>query len=112
MLRRMSSSEFCEWQAYYNIDPFGSEREDLRAGAMTSPLINMWLKSGSKKTKASDWIMKFGERAEQAPDTIKNVFKALARRGKIGPEQIREARKRRAARRKAKRNRHGQPSHD
>jgi hypothetical protein len=69
--------------AYYNIEPFGPEREDLRAGTIASPLLNIWLKKGSKKTKASDWIMRFGPAepsGPQDPEKMKAFLKAFANR--------------------------------
>lgn len=34
MLERMSLEELESWMAYYEIEPFGEAREDLRAGIM------------------------------------------------------------------------------
>ena len=31
MLARMDAKEFGEWMAYYNLEPFGQERDDLHA---------------------------------------------------------------------------------
>lgn len=36
MLERMSMEEFIGWMAYSEIQPFGDEREDLRAGLLWS----------------------------------------------------------------------------
>ena len=30
--QRITSSEFTEWQAFYNVEPFGDQRADLRSG--------------------------------------------------------------------------------
>lgn len=59
LLARMSGRELTEWMAYDRIDPFGSERDDLRAGSLASPLVNLWLAKGETRTRPSDWIMKF-----------------------------------------------------
>ncbi len=36
----MSSREFVEWMAYYEFEPFGEERADLRAGIVASTVAN------------------------------------------------------------------------
>jgi len=36
MLERMSTEELIGWMAYYEVYPFGEQREDLRAGIMWS----------------------------------------------------------------------------
>jgi len=82
MLDRMSSSEFSEWMAYNAIEPFGPQREDLRAGSIASPLVNLQIRSGRKKTKPSDWLMKFGKQEPMDPEAMKALFKALADAGK------------------------------
>ncbi|MBX7237669.1 MAG: DUF4035 domain-containing protein [Caldilineales bacterium] len=37
----MSSLEFSEWIAYYNLEPFGLERFDLHAGIVASTIANV-----------------------------------------------------------------------
>jgi hypothetical protein len=73
----MSSSEFTEWQAYYDIEPFGEERADLRAGTIASPLVNLWQGKGAKRSKPSDWLMEFGEQEPQSPEDIAFVLQAV-----------------------------------
>ena len=36
----MSSAEFAEWMAFYRLDPFGSWREDYRAGTIAAATVN------------------------------------------------------------------------
>ena len=40
LLDRMSSREFSEWMAYYQIEPFGEARADLRQALTTTAVIN------------------------------------------------------------------------
>lgn len=61
--------------AFYNIEPFGEERDDLRAGMIASPLINLWSKKGSKRVKPSDFIMRFDPKEPQTPETMKALLK-------------------------------------
>ena len=38
----MSSREFAEWWAYYQLDPFGPERADLRNAALMALIAEMF----------------------------------------------------------------------
>ena len=38
---RMSGREFVHWMAYYNMEPFGEMRADLRAGIIASTIANV-----------------------------------------------------------------------
>lgn len=40
LLARISSRELAEWMAYYRIEPWGEERDDLRAGIVASTVAN------------------------------------------------------------------------
>jgi hypothetical protein len=49
--QRMSSHEFTEWLAYYDLEPFGEERADLRQAMTTSGVHNLL----QAKTKHPRW---------------------------------------------------------
>lgn len=40
MMERMSAEEFFGWMAYADIEPFGEDREDLRAGILWSTFVS------------------------------------------------------------------------
>lgn len=40
MMERMSAEEFFGWMAYADIEPFGEDREDLRAGTLWSTFVS------------------------------------------------------------------------
>jgi len=40
LLRRISSRELSEWLAYYELEPFGEERADLRSAIVASTVAN------------------------------------------------------------------------
>ena len=44
----ISSDELTQWIAFYNMEPFGSERDNIHAGIIASTLAN--IHGGSKKT--------------------------------------------------------------
>ena len=40
MLDRLPSSKFYEWMAYYNLEPWGTEREDWRSAMLATTIAN------------------------------------------------------------------------
>jgi hypothetical protein len=38
----MTSREFAEWMEYYKLDPFGTERDDLRVAYLTALTANVY----------------------------------------------------------------------
>lgn len=49
---RMSAAEFAEWQAFAQIEPFGSRVEDIRAGVIASACVAPW----GGKTAPGEWF--------------------------------------------------------
>jgi len=41
LLARIDSRELTEWMAYYSLEPWGTEPEDLRAGIIASTIANV-----------------------------------------------------------------------
>jgi hypothetical protein len=81
----MSSLELSEWQAFYNLEPWGDERADLRSGLAASALCNLWTAKGSHRYKASDFLMNFEETEPQTPDQMKAMLQALTTARKNRP---------------------------
>ena len=52
----MSGREFAEWQAYFKLEPFGDTRADLRAGIITSNIVNVLKSQKSKRTTPLDFM--------------------------------------------------------
>ena len=70
LLDRMSSREFGEWMAFYEIEPFGEERADLRQ-AMTTSAVHNSIQAQAKHpkwTKPEDFMV-FSEKAQPKSDT-------------------------------------------
>jgi hypothetical protein len=44
LLATVSSSELAEWEAFYAVEPFGPEQEEIRAGIIATLLANQWRK--------------------------------------------------------------------
>ncbi len=70
----MPATEYEEWKwVYSEFDPFGNRREDLRAGSIAAPLLNLWVKPGSHKAVPSDWIMDFGKSGTSPRQSTKQM---------------------------------------
>ena len=68
--RWVSSREFSEWMVYYELDPFGEERGDLRAGIVASTIANA-NRDPKKRRKAftpADFMPKFEEKSKPGKD--------------------------------------------
>jgi hypothetical protein len=45
--RHLGAHEFAEWMAYYQVEPFGEDRADLRMAQIAALIFNAWF-SGEK----------------------------------------------------------------
>lgn len=59
LLDRIGRDEFLEWMDYYQIEPWGEWRADLRTGIVASTVANVFRGKG-KSTKPQDFMPKFG----------------------------------------------------
>lgn len=64
----MSSREFSEWLAYCEMEPFGEERGDLRAGIVASTVanVNRDPKKRPRPFQPRDFMPEFGESKGQS----------------------------------------------
>ena len=71
LLSRVSSRELSEWMVYYEQEPFGEERGDLRAGIVASTVANANRdpKKQKKPFTAQDFMPSFegGGRGAEGP---------------------------------------------
>lgn len=74
---RCDSAEFTLWQAFYKLDPWGPERDDLRQAITSSLLVNVNTRSGGRKASPADF-MPFAHKAEQTDEEIEAFFVGLA----------------------------------
>ena len=80
--------------AFNKLEPFGEERADLRTGMVASLLVNINSKRGSRKSKPSDWIMRFVEEHPQSPEEMKLVLRGLAKAMSNADKQTKQMSKR------------------
>ncbi len=55
--QRITSGEFAEWQAFYNIEPFGDQRADLRAGIVASTVAAVFAGSSNTHFSPADFML-------------------------------------------------------
>ena len=87
--RRMSSREFTEWAVYYELEPFGEERADLRAGIVASTVANT-ARDPKKRHKAfepKEFMPQFGE--QEAPDADELLEKVVLINAMFGGKDLR-----------------------
>tara|TARA_R110001606_G_scaffold395627_1_gene568231 strand:- start:14266 stop:14553 length:288 start_codon:yes stop_codon:yes gene_type:complete len=82
---RLSARELSEWMAYYSVEPFGTQREDYRAGLIAATVANC-AGAGKKRTlQPTDFIpifvqekqMSFIDRKQEQLRQM-SIFKGLA----------------------------------
>ena len=77
LLSRCSSQELTEWQAYYNIEPFGEYRADIRSAIIACVLANVNRGKNTPAFKVDDFMPKFDPPRQMSNDEIRNVLKGL-----------------------------------
>jgi len=81
-LREIPAAELTEWAAFYQLEPWGSEKDDLRTGIVASTVFN------SQRSKRSQKIWKPGDfmikeipsdlNQDQLADKISASFRTIA----------------------------------
>ncbi len=79
LLARSSSRELTEWMAYFQLDPFGEERADLRAGIVASTVANSQRGRKGVAFKPKDFMPKFSDRP-QDPGWQMDIIRQLHQR--------------------------------
>ena len=64
-MARCDSREFAEWLAYYELEPWGEERADLRAGIVASTIANVHRGKG-KAFQPGDFMPDFDKTPKKA----------------------------------------------
>lgn len=74
----MSSREFSEWLAYFNLEPFGEDVEDNRAGVIAAMIVNTQRGKKTKAVQPADFFPRLRPPAvEQTPATLLEKVKLL-----------------------------------
>ena len=76
LLQTVDAKELAEWRAFYNIEPFGEEREDLRAAMVCTVLANINRGKGRPPYRLDDFMLKF-DKPEQTTEQMKEILKQI-----------------------------------
>ena len=66
MLAEMTSNQLSEWMAYAQLEPWGEERADLRAGIIASTQANSMRGKKGKPFKPQDFMPRYEPEDEEA----------------------------------------------
>lgn len=73
----MSSTEFTEWQAFAEIEPFGSIRDDQHFGTVVATLANIYRKKGAKRIQWNDIFKLYEDRRPKEWQELLSIVEAL-----------------------------------
>jgi len=84
-IEQIGSRELTEWIAYYGIDPFGNDREDLRMGIVASTMANTVARRG-RALVPKDFIPEFKKPAQTGEEIVAtmNQFASAHNRSRHG----------------------------
>lgn len=74
LLARISSLELSEWMAFYSIEPFGTERDNLHAGVVASATVNLWRDSDDEPARPQDFLLQFGAQDDTDPAASEDLY--------------------------------------
>lgn len=66
--REVDSREFTEWHAFWQLEPWGEGRADLRTGILASTMANIWGSGDGEAFTPADFIPEFGTLAPAPMD--------------------------------------------
>jgi flagellar basal body rod protein FlgC len=78
LLDRISSRELSEWMAFYQVEPWGTEPADMRAGIVASTIanVNRDPKKQRKPYHPSDFVVTWGAR-EKPEQTAEDQLRII-----------------------------------
>ena len=73
----MPEKDFARWQTFYEIEPFGEYRADIRSAIIACVIANV--NRGKRPAhKVEEFMPKFEPPRQMSDDEIRNVLKGLA----------------------------------
>ena len=73
--REMSSHELSQWMALYQIEPFGDERADLRAGIVASTIVNCTPRKDHRQYRPAEFMPRWGGGKKSVRDPDQKLLK-------------------------------------
>lgn len=80
----MSAAELADWQAYYEMAPFGPETEWYRTGVVAAEVRNMLRGPKARPVKPSDYMPKMRPAAPRDPKVEAKTVEAMFLSGFAG----------------------------
>lgn len=80
LLQEIPSDLLTEWMAFARLEPFGFESEMYGHGIVSSVLVNLQKKKGSKGVKPEDFIPTFVETPERTGTFFQDLKQAMISR--------------------------------
>ena len=68
LLQRIDSHELAEWNAYFRLDPFGQDRQDIGAALVACTVANVNRSNDQDPYEIQDFMPRFGVQEEQRQD--------------------------------------------
>jgi hypothetical protein len=86
MLAGMTSRQFGEWQAFFELEPFGSRWKDLRAGQVAAVVRNATLAAAGGKSRPlnAEDVMPTPDATERKRQNEARLKAAMAERRRKG----------------------------
>ncbi len=78
MLDGLTVDQFLSWMAYYNVEPFGEERADLRSAIVACQIVNVNIPKGKKRAKVADFMPDFKPKKQQSVKEMAGIFRMFA----------------------------------
>ena len=81
LLSQLTCTQFLEWQAYYAIEPFGEQREELRHGQKMAQFANHYQRDPKRDPEPYPAIdfMNYTERPEEPEPVVEDPDELSAR---------------------------------
>lgn len=73
----MGHSEFVEWMAFYNTEPFGEGRSDIQTATLAATIVNANRSKKSKPVSASKFLVDWWK-DKSKPQALAAKFRAVA----------------------------------
>lgn len=77
-VEQMPASRLVEYMAAFQIDPWGEERADLRAGYVAATQYNVNRQRGQRSLKVSDFVPDFKPKKKQTAKEMEMLFDLFA----------------------------------
>lgn len=91
---RVTRSERLLWQAWYNIEPWGEARADLRTATVACVIANSNRKKGAKAFTPKDFMPDFGAEPGKPKKTVKQMESVFSGFAELHNKAVRERKRR------------------